>query len=137
MARLIVLDASVAIAALSVHDVHHPAASAALASIQDDDELVLAATTRIEILVGPQRAGGSALQSASDFLSGCATIPVTAALADAAAVLKAGHTALSVPDAVALAVADAINADSVWTLDHRWTGVDPRVTIPTGGLLGN
>lgn len=130
MARLIVLDASVAIAALSVHDAHHRAAAAALASLQDDDDLVLAATTRTEILVGPRRAGGSSPKSASDFVSGCATIPVTAAIGDAAAVLKAMHNALSVPDAVALAVADAIGADAIWTFDHRWTGVDARVTIP-------
>ena len=58
MAQLIVLDASVAIAALAVDDAHHAVAAAALASA-NDDELVLAATTRAEILVGPSRAGGA------------------------------------------------------------------------------
>lgn len=133
MARLIVLDASVAIAALSARDVHHNAAVAELSSLADEDELVLAATTRTEILVGPERIGGEALQSASAFVAGCATIPVTAAIADAAAILKARRNALSVPDAVALAVADTIDADVVWTFDQGWAGVDPRVRIPAGG----
>jgi predicted nucleic acid-binding protein len=131
MARLIVIDASVSIAALSADDVHHRAAAAAIASLGLDDELVLAATTRTEILVGPCRAGGSTLQSARDFVDGCATIPVTATIADAAAALRANHSALSVPDAVALAVADVVGADIVWTFDQRWSTVDTRVTIPT------
>lgn len=88
MARLIALDASVAIAALSLQDAHHGAASAALTSIEDADELVLGATTRTEILIGPHRIRGRALQAALDFIGGCATIPVTAPIADAAAVLK-------------------------------------------------
>lgn len=131
MARLIVLDASVSIAALSVDDVHHRAAAAAIASLGLDDELLLAATTRTEVLVGPCRAGGSTLQSARDFVDGCATVPVTVAIADAAAELKARHGALSVPDAVALVVADVVGADIVWTFDQRWSTVDSRVTIPT------
>lgn len=129
MARLIVIDASVAIAALAADDAHHEAASGALAATTDD-ELVLAATTRAEILVGPARVGGSALTTARDFVDGCATIPVTASIADDAAALRARHRALSLPDAIALVVADLIDADAVWTFDRRWSGVDPRVASP-------
>jgi predicted nucleic acid-binding protein len=129
VARLIVIDASVAIAALVAGDAHHDAASAALAAARDD-ELVLAATTRAEILVGPVRVGGSALASARDFVDGCATIPVTGSIADDAAAVKARHRALSLPDAIALVVADLIHADAVWTFDRRWSTVDPRVTLP-------
>ncbi len=129
MARLIVIDASVAIAALSADDAHHQAASVALAAASDD-ELVLAATTRAEILVGPAQVGGSALASARDFVDGCATIPVTASIADGAATLNARHRGLSLPDAIALVVADLIDADAVWTFDRRWSGVDARVTVP-------
>ncbi len=71
------------------------------------------------------------MQSARDFVDGCATIPVTAVIADAAAGLRARHRALSVPDAVALAVADVVGADIVWTFDQRWSTVDTRVSIPT------
>lgn len=129
MARLIVIDASVAIAALAADDAHHDAASAGLAATTDD-ELVLAATTRAEILVGPARAGGTAWATARSFVDGCATIPVTASIADEAATLKARHRALSLPDAIALVVAELIGADAVWTFDRRWLGVDPRVCTP-------
>lgn len=129
MARLIVLDASVVIAALAADDAHHDAASAALAAATDD-ELVLAAITRAEILVGPARAGGAALAMARNFVDGCATVAVTASIADDAAALRARHRALSLPDAIALVVADLIDASAVWTFDRRWSGVDSRVTFP-------
>lgn len=129
MARLIVLDASVAIAALAADDAHHSAAAAALAKTTDT-ELVVAATTRAEILVGPLRVGGAAFATARSFVDGCATVPVTGGIADRAAALRARHRALSLPDAIALAVADVIVADAIWTFDRRWRGVDPRVVIP-------
>jgi predicted nucleic acid-binding protein len=95
-----------------------------------DDDLVLAATTRAEILVGPARAGGKALAAARDFADGCETIPVSAAIADDAAALKARHHGLSLPDAIALVVAEMIEADVAWTFDRRWCGVHRRVAIP-------
>ncbi len=129
MARLIVLDASVAIAALSADDAHHDPAMNALAGASDDD-LVLAATTRAEILIGPARVGGETLRVARDFADGCETVPVSAAIADDAAVLNARHRGLSLPDAIALVVAEMIDADSVWTFDRRWRDVHQSVTIP-------
>lgn len=129
MARLIVLDTSVAIAALAVDDVHHDAAVAALAGASEDD-LVLAATTRAEILVGPARAGSDALVAARDFVDGCETVPISGAIADGAATLKGRHRALSLPDAIALVVAEMIDADAAWTFDRRWCDVQPRVVIP-------
>jgi predicted nucleic acid-binding protein len=129
VARLIVLDASVAIAALSADDAHHDAAVHELAGATDD-ELVLAATTRAEILVGPARVGGKTLAVARDFADGCETVPVSAAIADDAAALKARHRGLSLPDTIALVVAELIDADAVWTFDRRWRDVQQRVTIP-------
>jgi predicted nucleic acid-binding protein len=129
VARLIVLDASVAIAALSANDAHHDAAVDALAGASDD-ELVLTATTRAEILVGPARVGGKALAPARDFADGCETIPIGAAIADDAAALKARHRGLSLPDAIALVVAEMIDADAVWTFDRRWRDVHRRVAVP-------
>ncbi len=129
MAQLIVLDASVVIAALASGDAHHGAARAALSEATDDD-LVLAATTRAEVLVGPCRAGGRALAAARDFLDGCETIPINARVADDAAGLKAGHGGLSLPDAITLVMADMIEADVVWTFDRRWRGLQPRIRIP-------
>jgi predicted nucleic acid-binding protein len=129
VARLIVLDASVAIAALSVDDAHHNAAVEALAGA-GDDELLLAATTRAEILVGPARIGERALTAARDFVEGCETVPVSAAIADDAAALKARHRGLSLPDAIALAIGETIDADVLWTFDRRWRDVHRRVAIP-------
>lgn len=129
MARLIVLDASVAIAALSVDDTHHGAAVDALAGAVDD-ELVLVATTRAEILVGPARTGDRALTAARDFVDGCESVPVSAAIADDAAAVKSRHRGLSLPDAIALVVAELIDADAVWTFDRRWREACQRVVIP-------
>jgi predicted nucleic acid-binding protein len=129
VARLIVLDASVAIAALSADDAHHDAAMNALAGVSDDD-LVLAATTRAEILIGPARMGGNVLMAARDFADGGETVPVSAAIADDAAALKARHRGLSLPDAIALVVGEMIDADAVWTFDRRWHDIHPRVAIP-------
>lgn len=129
MAQLIVLDASVVIASLSTDDAHHRRAATALAAATDAD-LVLAATTRAEILVGPSAVGGASLAAARDFVDGCETVPVTAVIADDAAVLRARHRALSLPDAIAVVVARLIDADAVWTFDRRWSGVDPRVASP-------
>lgn len=129
MARLIVLDASFAIAALSADDAHHEAAANALAGASDDD-LVLAATTRAELLVGPARVGGKILAAAREFADGCETVPVGATVADDAAALKARHLALSLPDAIALVIAEMVDADAVWTFDRRWRNVHRRVAIP-------
>jgi predicted nucleic acid-binding protein len=129
VARLIVLDASVAIAALSADDVRHGAAVEALAGASDD-ELVVAATTRAEILVGPARVGAKALARARDFADGCETVPVSSAIADDAAALKARHRGLNLPDAIALVVAELIDADAVWTFDRRWRDVHQRVAVP-------
>ena len=130
MARLIVLDASVVIAALSGEDEHHGAAAAALRAAMED-ELVLAATTRAEVMVGPASRGGSALESVREFVAGCSTVPVTGAIADAAALVKAAHRALSLPDALTLALAESLDADAVWTFDRRWKGIADRVEIPS------
>jgi predicted nucleic acid-binding protein len=54
LARRVVIDASVAIAALAIDDIHHAAAAAALASATDD-EIAISATNRAEILIGPRR----------------------------------------------------------------------------------
>jgi predicted nucleic acid-binding protein len=129
VARLIVLDASFAIAALAADDAHHDAAVNALEGAGEDD-LVLAATTRAEMLVGPARIGDRALTAARDFADGCETIPVSATTADEAATLKARHRALSLPDAIALAIADKIEADVVWTFDQSWREVQSQVEIP-------
>ena len=128
MARLIVLDASVVIAALARSDVHHPAAAAAIAAAEDDD-LIVSATTRAEVLIGPLRRGGAVLQAARDFVDGLNTVPVTAATADAAAEIRSTRRGISLPDAITLAIGDHLDADAVWTFDRKWRGVSKRVAL--------
>lgn len=129
MARLIVIDASVAIAALQRSDAHHEVVRRSLAETIDD-QLVVAATTRTEVLVGPLRAGNdAALRSARSFLAETITVPISEAIADAAAELRAAHPGLSVPDAVVLAIGRRIAADQVWTCDARWRAVDSAVVV--------
>jgi predicted nucleic acid-binding protein len=74
--------------------------------------------------------GGETLTAAQDFADGCEAVPVSAAIADDAAALKAHHRGLSLPDAIALVVAEMIDADSMWTFDRRWRDVHQRVTMP-------
>lgn len=92
----------------------HRTATASLAAA-NDDERVVAATTRAEILVGPSRVGGVAFATARNFVDGCATIAVTASIADDTAALRARQRTLSLPDAIALVVANLIDADAAWT----------------------
>lgn len=129
MARLIVFDASVVIAALSSTDRHHAAAAAAVTAATADD-FVLSAVTRAEVLVGPTRLGGVALSATRAFVDACVTVPVTAAAADDAARLRALHPGLSLPDAFVVALGDQLDADAVWTFDRRWHSVSSRVTTP-------
>lgn len=127
---LIVVDASVLIAFLGADDDLHDAAAEVLGEFQDDD-LVVGATTFLELLVGPYRRGERQAETVKGFVRSLPLRiePVTAAIADAAARLRARHRALAVPDALTLAVADAIDADIVLTADRRWRTVSPRVRV--------
>lgn len=44
--------------------------------------------------------------------------------------MKARHRGLSLPDAIALVIAEMIKADAVWTFDRRWRDVHQRVANP-------
>lgn len=127
---LIVVDASVLIAFLGADDDLHDAAVSALGEVEDDD-LVIGATTFLEVLVGAYRRGERHAETVKDFVRSLPlqVEPVTAAIADAAARLRARHRALAVPDALTLAVAEAIGADVVLTADRRWRTVSPRVRV--------
>lgn len=61
------------------------------------------------------------LTAARDFADGCETIPVSAAIADDAAALKAQHRGLSLPDAIALVVAEMIDGMAASTRDRLGT----------------
>lgn len=127
---LIVADASVLIAFLADDDALHEAARAALGESADDD-LVIGATTFMELLVGPYRRGARQAQIVRDFVDSLPIRiePITSTIADAAARLRARHRGLAVPDALTIAVAHAIGADIILTADRRWRTVSSRVRV--------
>jgi predicted nucleic acid-binding protein len=127
---LIVVDASVLIAFLEVEDALHDAAVAALKEAADDD-LILGATTLLELLVTPYRRSEDHAERVKTFVRSVPlrVEPITEAIADAAARLRARHRTLAVPDALTLAVADAVGADAVLTADRRWRTLSPRVRV--------
>jgi predicted nucleic acid-binding protein len=127
---LIVVDASVLIAFLGADDALHDAAVTALMDA-GDDELIIAATTHLELLVGPYRRGERQAQRVKAFVRAAPlrVEPVTEAIADAAAKLRARYRALALPDALTLAVAHSVSADIVLTADRRWRTIDRRVRV--------
>jgi predicted nucleic acid-binding protein len=121
---IVVLDASVVIALLDAGDAHHRAALAALGSA-GRETLVLPASAYAEILVEPSRRGAEAVAVIRRLVSdlGIQIEPLTAAVAERAAGLRARHGSLRLPDALVLATTEALEA-VVLTCDRAW----PRVT---------
>jgi predicted nucleic acid-binding protein len=127
---LIVVDASVMIGFLDAEDAHHEAAVDALEAAASDD-LVLPATAYAEVLVAPARRGARAVDRVEEALSALAlrVEPATRAIARAAAVLRARHRALRLPDALVLATGEVLGAAKVLTADHDWPGISRRAQV--------
>lgn len=123
---LVVADASVIIALLDADDALHEASRDALRQLADAD-LRLPATAYSECLVRPARAGLLDVAIRNMKLIGLSLEPVTAAMAERAAVLRAQHSSLRLPDALVIATADVLQADSLITADKRWQSVSARV----------
>lgn len=120
---LIVLDASVVIAHFDPRDAHHEAAVDFLLDLPADD-LRLPVSAYAEALVEPARAGQvDAARSALERLR-VRIEPITEAIAEHAAALRARRRTLRTPDALVLAAGDVLNADSVVTADRRWRRFD-------------
>jgi len=127
---LIVVDASVVIAFLDASDAHHAAAVTTLeASVSDD--LVLPVTAYAELLVAPARKGGGTVERVEEALAALTVRleSVTPAIARAAAVLRARHRSLRLPDALVLATADVLGAAQVLTADRAWLKVSRKVRL--------
>jgi predicted nucleic acid-binding protein len=133
---LTVLDAGIIIAVLDADDAHHQVAREALKHALDCGErLALPASAYAEAMVGPQRSGRDAATTVDAFIDALPAVvePATRDIARAAAALRARHgRALRLPDALVLATAEVLGADSVLTTDAGWpdTGVDVRVVAP-------
>jgi predicted nucleic acid-binding protein len=126
----VVLDASAVIAFRDPADAHHGAAVAAFRE-HLTDELVLPASAYAECLVGPSRRGPAAVAGFEAFVADLAVRvePLTREIAARAALLRAGHGRLRLPDALILATAEVLDAAVVLTADRAWAGIDRRVRV--------
>jgi predicted nucleic acid-binding protein len=128
----VVLDASVILALFDPEDALHAAAATAARQRRDDDDtFILPATVLAEILVGAARIGQDQLERHRSLTVTAfgSPWPVDEAVAVAAAVRRARHRSLRLPDAMVLATADVAGADAVLTGDKRWRELDPRVNV--------
>jgi predicted nucleic acid-binding protein len=117
------LDAGVIIAFLDATDAHHNAARSALSNALDNAErLSIAASALAECLVGPARRSTKAVELVRTVID---RLPVTVVqldeeIATQAAVLRARHRSLKLPDALVIATAEHSNADRLITADRKW-----------------
>jgi predicted nucleic acid-binding protein len=128
----VVLDSSVLLGLLDPKDAHHAAATAAVRGVKDRAHRVLVpATVVAEVLVSAARIGPDAMATAEAFLDAIADEVAVAdrPVARAAALLRANHPAIRLPDALVIATGQARVVDEIHTGDRRWRSVDPRVRV--------
>ncbi|MCY7419749.1 MAG: PIN domain-containing protein [Chloroflexi bacterium] len=131
MARVIVVDASVMIAALDEHDALYRAAVAALAR-HIGDTLVVPASAFAEFMVGAHRSGRAEVTRRRLHELDATIQPITEEMADAAARLRARHTSLRLADALVLGTAEVLEAERILTGDRSWTAWSDRVELIEG-----
>ena len=133
---LTILDAGVVIALLERRDVHHHAASTAIASARDrGDRMILPASTYAEILVNPSRSGPQAVAAVDGFVDELPieVVPVDRAIAASAAALRARHgRGLRLPDGLVLGTAQVLRADRVMSTDAGLNGRGVEVELVRG-----
>lgn len=117
------LDAGVIIAFLDGADAHHNAARSALSTSLDNAErLAIAASALAECLVGPARRSTKAVELVRTVID---RLPVSVVhldeeIATQAAMLRARHRSLKLPDALVIATAEHSSADRLITTDRKW-----------------
>jgi predicted nucleic acid-binding protein len=121
-----VLDTSVVIATLNRDDALHNAASRAVVAERDRNALAISALTYAELLAGPLRAGGRALEVVERFAAQVRIIDLSPEIARRAAEERVAR-GLKLADAVIVATG-LLHADLILTADARWKGVE-RVTV--------
>jgi predicted nucleic acid-binding protein len=124
------LDTSIVIGALNRDDALHAAASEAVRVERDRHTLAISALTYAEVLVGPLRVGGRAVEVAERFAAQLRIVDLSPAVARLAAELRASR-GLKLPDAVIVATGMRLDADVIVTADARWKGIE-RVLVVEG-----
>jgi predicted nucleic acid-binding protein len=120
------LDTSIVIATLNRDDALHEAASRSVRAEREHSTLAISALTYAELLVGPMRAGGRALEVVEGFAAQVRIIDLSPEIARRAAEERVAR-GLKLPDAVIVATG-LLHADVILTADARWKGVE-RVTV--------
>ena len=117
------LDTGVIIGFLDADDVHHDAARLVLSDALDNAErLSIAASALAECLVGPARRGPKAVEVVRSLIERLpvAVVDLDEEIATQAALLRARHPSLKLPDALVIATAEHSSADRVITSDRKW-----------------
>jgi predicted nucleic acid-binding protein len=115
----VALDADIVIAFLDPGDDQHATAVAELRPrLAAGDELLAAATVYAESIVRPLQQGTDATVDEFFDAAGISIVPIDRALARRAAVLRAEHHSLRLPDAMSLATA-IVTDSALLTLDKK------------------
>ncbi|MGO9496303.1 MAG: type II toxin-antitoxin system VapC family toxin [Solirubrobacteraceae bacterium] len=126
MAR-VALDADIVIAFLDPEDDQHATAVAELRPrLAAGDELLAAATVYAESIVRPLQQGTDAIVDEFFDAAGISIVPIDRAVARRAAVLRAEHQSLRLPDAMSLATA-IVTQSELLTLDKKLRQIARRV----------
>ena len=126
MAR-VALDADIVIAFLDAGDDQHATAVAELRPrLAVGDELLVAATVYAESIVRPLQQGTDATVDEFFDAAGISVVPIDRAVARRAAVLRAEHQSLRLPDAMSLATA-IVTDSALLTLDKKLRQIARRV----------
>ena len=122
------LDTSIVIGALNRDDALYGAASRAVRAARDQHGLAISALTSAEVLVGPLRAGGRAVEVVERFAAQVRILDLTPEIARLAAELRAAR-GLKLPDAVIVATGLQLGADVILTADARWKGIEKVAVV--------
>ena len=117
------LDAGVIIGFLDADDSHHDTARGALSNALDHgDQLFMAASALAECLVGPARRSQQAIELVRTVIDRLpvSVVDLDTEIATRAAILRARHRTLKLPDALVIATATTSGADQLITTDRKW-----------------
>ena len=117
------LDAGVIIAFLDADDSRHDTATSVLAdALERADRLSIAASALAECLVGPARRSTKAVELVRTAIGRlpASVVPLDEQIATRAAMLRARHRTLKLPDALVIATAETSGADRLITTDRKW-----------------
>jgi len=123
----VALDADIVIAFLDPGDDQHATAVAELRPrLAAGDDLLAAATVYAESIVRPLQQGTDAIVDEFFDAAGISIVPIDRAVARRAAVLRAEHRSLRLPDAMSLATAIVTDSELL-TLDKKLRQIARRV----------